>query len=122
MFLAEMSSFRSFVKSAVRPVLLITGAVTATPVALIFCAAIVQLFDSPTRPDANRIVLEDDGPGIEGLVIFLLLLALATFIVASMAALTWHFITRAWRQRELRRLGERFGWTPKVQPRRGESQ
>ena len=100
-----MSTFASFAKRAVRPVVIATG-IGTTP-ALILLAIGAASSPAPLDPDPELAV---DMP-----LYLAIFSAIATFTLASIIALVWYFIRRAWQQREARRIGERFGWTPETE-------
>src|SRR6266498_2157367 len=99
-----MSTFTSFAKKAIRPVLI--GTVIGTTPALILLAFGMFSSPDPRDPDPDLVVF---------IPLYLSFFsAIASFALASIIALVWYFIRRAWQQRELRRIGERFGRTPQT--------
>ena len=93
--------FASFAKKAVRPIL-ITTAIGTIP-ALMFLVFAIFSTPAPNEPDSDVPV---------SIALFLTAFsAIATFVLATTIAVVWYFIRRAWERRELRRIGERFGWT-----------
>jgi hypothetical protein len=65
-------------------------------------------------PAAANPLDPDPDLGITIPLTFALILAVGTFLVASIFAITGHIVRESWRKRELRRIGERFGWNPQT--------
>ena len=104
-----MSALRSFTRQATRPVLTVTALVT-TPFLVIATLGIIGSF-SPDRPDPQEF-----DPAFMILVMLLLVLgvAVAAFSATALIAFVWYLFRQAWRKRELRLIGKRFGWTPQT--------
>jgi hypothetical protein len=100
-----MSTVKSFVEKSIRPVLLATA--VGTLPALVFLSFGVIASLSPPEP-----LDPDPDIAIPILVSFALFSAVATFVVSSLIAVTWHVVGQKLKRRELRRIGERFGWAP----------
>jgi hypothetical protein len=104
-----MSTLRTFAKQATRPVLTATALVTLP--FLVFAALGIITSFSPNRPDPQEF-----GPAvmIPLMLLFVLCIAVATFGFTAIVAFVWYLLREAWRRRELRRIGKRFGWTPQT--------
>ena len=105
--LGRMGTFASFTKKAVRPVLIATAIVT-TPA---FIILIIGINDSFGQPDPRD---PDAGVGLDVGLVYTFFSAIAGFAISCTIALVWYFIRVARQQREARRIGERFGWTPRT--------
>ena len=105
----HMSTLRSFAKEATRPVLAVTALVTSP--FLVFAALGIITSFSPNRPDPQEF-----GPAamIPLMLLFVLCIAVVTFGFTAIVAIIWYLLRQAWRRRELRLIGKRFGWTPQT--------
>jgi hypothetical protein len=100
-----MSTLGPFAKEAIRPVLTVTALVTAPALAFGVFGAISSFLPNRSDPD-------EFGPAfiIPIMLVFVLCVAVATFSVTAIVAFVWYLLRQAWRKREQRLIGERFGW------------
>jgi Ca2+/Na+ antiporter len=106
-----MSTLQSFARKAARPVLTVT-AISTAPAFLFFILSIIAwLFPHTTQP-GNDPQEFDPASMIVAMLCFVFFSALGSFAIAAAVALMWHLLEQAWKKRELRRIGKRFGWPP----------
>ena len=78
------------------------------PPLLLFVSGIIASFAHTADYDPREVIVYS--------LMFTIAYTVVTFIIASTIAFAWYLIRETWRKRELRRIGQRFGWTPHPAP------